>query len=122
MTRFCLAPAFSEEEFAHWLLPRAGVVSLFVVVGTDADGAEIVTDFISYYHLHSLVLGNDRHSTLQAAYRFYRVATFMDLMELMRDALILGKNEGVDVFNALDLMDNVKFLEALKFGRGNRNL
>ena len=122
LKRFRLAPVFSEEEFAHWLLPREGVVSSFVVVRQGADGAETITDFISYYHLHSSVLGNPKHSTLRAAYAFYNVATSMDLTELMRDALILAKNEGMDVFNALDLMDNDEFLEALKFGRGDGNL
>lgn len=29
----------------------------------------------------------------------------------MHDALILAKNEGFDVFNALDIMDNEKFLK-----------
>lgn len=29
----------------------------------------------------------------------------------MYDALILAKNEGYDVFNALDIMDNEKFLK-----------
>ena len=29
----------------------------------------------------------------------------------MYDALILAKNEGYDVFNALDIMDNDKFLK-----------
>lgn len=31
----------------------------------------------------------------------------------MYDALILAKNEGFDVFNALDIMDNEKFLKVL---------
>ena len=34
----------------------------------------------------------------------------------MSDALVLAKKLDFDVFNALDLMDNKKFLEALKFG------
>jgi glycylpeptide N-tetradecanoyltransferase len=40
----------------------------------------------------------------------------------MTDALILAKNAGVDTFNALDLMDNEKFLMPLKFGAGDANL
>jgi glycylpeptide N-tetradecanoyltransferase len=31
----------------------------------------------------------------------------------MYDALILAKNEGFDVFNALDIMDNETFLKVL---------
>lgn len=127
LEKFKLSVVFSEDEFAHWLLPREGVVSSFVNVGKkggeDGDGEEeVITDFCSYYHLHSSVLGNPKHSTLNAAYSFYNVATTVDLTELMRDCLILAKNEGHDVFNALNLMENDRFLEDLKFGMGDGNL
>ncbi len=36
LKQFKLAPQLSEEEFAHWLLPREGVVDCFVV--KDEDG------------------------------------------------------------------------------------
>ena len=118
LSKFKLAVVFSEEEFAHWLLPKKGVVSSFVNVNAEGE----ITDFCSYYHLHSSVLGNAKHSTLHAAYSFYNVAKTVDLTELMRDCLILAKNEGHDVFNALNLMDNDRFLDDLKFGMGDGNL
>lgn len=31
LKQFKLAPQLSEDEFAHWLLPREGVVDCFVV-------------------------------------------------------------------------------------------
>lgn len=40
----------------------------------------------------------------------------------MREALILAKERGVDVFNALDIMENQQFLADLKFGQGDGNL
>lgn len=122
LKRFKLSVVFSEEEFAHWLLPREGVVSSFVNVRKDEGGKEVITDFCSYYHLHSSVLGNPKHTTLRAAYSFYNVAATVDLTELMRDCLILAKNEGHDVFNALNLMENERFLNDLKFGIGDGNL
>lgn len=141
LEKFKLSVVFSEEEFAHWLLPRKGVVSSFVNVRTktmkqeeegggggdgeedgDDDDEEEVTDFCSYYHLHSSVLGNPDHNTMHVAYSFYNVATSVDLTELMRDCLILAKNEGHDVFNALNLMENERFLADLKFGMGDGNL
>lgn len=36
--------------------------------------------------------------------------------------ILLSKQAGHDVFNALDLMQNKKFLEELKFGKGDGNL
>ncbi len=82
----------------------------------------MITDLCSYYHLHLLVLGNPKHMTLHAAYSFYNVANMVDLMELIRDCLILAKNEGYDIFNTLNLMENTGFLANLKFGMGDRNL
>ena len=37
----------------------------------------------------------------------------------MQDALIIAKNGGVDVFNALDLMGSTQMLSDLKFGAGD---
>lgn len=44
------------------------------------------------------------------------------MMELMKDALILAKQKGFDVFNALDIMENNEVMNELKFGVGDGNL
>eukprot|EP00903_Cladosiphon_okamuranus_P011709 g11012.t1 len=118
LKQFKLAPQLSEEEFAHWLLPREGVVDCFVV--KDRDGK--VTDMCSFYHLPSTVIGHAKHRTLNAAYSFYNVATTVTMTELMRDSLVLARNLGMDVFNALNLMQNQEFLQTLKFGIGDGHL
>jgi len=116
LEKFPLHVAFTKEEIAHWMLPREGVIHSYVA--TNDEGT--ITDFCSYYHLPSTILGHD--DTLNAAYSFYNVATSVDLTELMRDSLILAKQGGSDVFNALDLMENERFLSELKFGIGDGNL
>ena len=45
--------------------------------------------------------------------------TSVSLTALMQDALVIAKNGGVDVFNALDLMGSSEFLSDLKFGPGD---
>ena len=102
--------------------PRMGGAAVAGGESREDDGVEVITDFCSYYHLHSSVLGNPKHTTLHAAYSFYNVANTVDLTELMRDCRILAKNEGHDVFNALNLMENDRFLTDLKFGMGDGNL
>jgi len=110
-----LAQVWSLEEVAHVLLPREGVINSYVV---QADGGEI-TDFCSFYHLPSSIIGNDKHTKLNAVYSYYNVAKTMSMVDLMRDLLILAREEGADVFNALDLMQNAQTFEELKFGSGD---
>jgi len=117
LDKFSLVIEFTEEDFEHWFMPRKDVITSYVV---EKEG--VVTDMISYYHLHSSIQKNPLHSHLRAAYSFYNVATSVDLEDLMRDALTLAKNEGMDVFNALEQMKNGEFFEALKFGKGDGNL
>ena len=117
-SKFSLHVNFSKEEVAHWLLPRSSVINTYVLV--DENDKSKVTDLVSFYHLPSSILGKDE--TLYAAYSYYNVATSMDLEDLMRDALILANATGIDVFNALNLMENETFLEELKFGKGDGNL
>ncbi|KAG8229522.1 hypothetical protein J437_LFUL004928 [Ladona fulva] len=77
------------------------------------------SDFVSFYTLPSTVMHHPVHKSLKAAYSFYNVSTKTPWIELMGDALVSAKNSGFDVFNALDLMENKKFLEPLKFGIGD---
>ena len=116
LEQFSLKVVFSPEEVAHWLLPRKSVVSSYVV----PDGKGQVTDLISFYHLPSTVL--NQQEKLFAAYSYYNVATSVNLEDLMRDALVLAKNEGADVFNALNLMENGTIFDTLRFGKGDGNL
>jgi glycylpeptide N-tetradecanoyltransferase len=69
---------------------------------------------ISFYSLPSTIINNPKYNQLRvyicnrlkAAYSYYNVSYKTPLVNLMLDALILAKNEGFDVFNALDIMDN----------------
>lgn len=119
LIKFKLTPHLTEDEVAHWILPRPGVLDSFVVENPETG---TVTDFCSFYHLPSTVIGHEKHKTLNAAYSFYNVATSVPLTDLMRDLLIKARDCGFDVFNALDLMDNSEFTETLKFGVGDGEL
>lgn len=119
MGRFAMAPVFNEGEFAHQLLPKDGVVDSFVVTKA---GTNEVTDLISFYHLPSSIMKHEKHKLLRAAYSYYNVATTVPLKSLMEDALIMAKKVQMDVFNALDIMDNSDFLKDQKFGIGDGHL
>jgi len=53
---------------------------------------------------------------------FYNVATKTPLNQLIKDGLIKAAELKYDVFNCLDVCDNGKFLDELKFGPGDGNL
>jgi glycylpeptide N-tetradecanoyltransferase len=67
-------------------------------------------------------LKHETHKTLNVAYAYYNVPNTCSLEELMKNALIIAKNKGFDVFNALDIMENEQILKELKFGIGDGNL
>jgi glycylpeptide N-tetradecanoyltransferase len=100
------------------MLPRDGVINSYVLKNKDG----VVTDFCSFYHLPSTVIGNDKHKIMNAVYTYYNVATSISFHELMRDALILARNSGCDVYNALDMGDNLEVFFDLQFGAGDGNL
>lgn len=117
LTKFDIIPMFSLEEFEHFFASRDDVIYSYII---EKEGK--VTDLISFYSLPSTIMHNPLHKKIRAAYSFYNVAGSVPLNRLMNDALILAKNLGFDVFNALDLMDNKDILEELKFGIGDGNL
>jgi glycylpeptide N-tetradecanoyltransferase len=110
-----LAQEFSVEEVEHVFVPRANVISTYVV---ENDAGEI-TDMCSFYYLPSTVINNPLHNKLNAVYSYYNVATTMSTEELMRDLLILARDEGADVFNALNLLENEQVFDNLLFGAGD---
>ena len=59
---------------------------------------------------------------MQACYSFYNFATTVSYRDLIRNALIIAKKEGFDVYNCLNLMDNAIVFEDLHFQVGDGNL
>lgn len=104
---------YTQDEIAHLLLPRKGVLDSYVV--SDANGK--ITDMSSFFHSPSEVVG--QNATLCQVYGMYNVATSMSLSELMRDTLVLAKQLGMDVYNSNDLMENKTFHDELEFGVGD---
>mmetsp|Transcript_8048 Transcript_8048/g.10733 ORF Transcript_8048/g.10733 Transcript_8048/m.10733 type:complete len:100 (-) Transcript_8048:21-320(-) len=74
---------------------------------------------MSFYVLPSTITGNAKHEELRVAYSYYHVANTVSLKELFQEALIRASKERCDVYNALDMMDNARVFEDLKFGMGD---
>ncbi|EAN92877.1 putative N-myristoyl transferase [Trypanosoma cruzi] len=135
-----VAPVFTDEEVAHYTLPREGVLMSYVVERevsggggggrvdssrgkqNDAGTQKQITDFFSFFSLPSSIIGSSKHSVLNAAYVFYSANTTISLVHLMSDLLIVAHQQGFDVCNVVNIMDNGDYLSELKFGRGDGNL
>jgi glycylpeptide N-tetradecanoyltransferase len=117
LSQYALHIQFTKEEIAHFLLPREWVIESFVV---ETKGK--ITDFVSFYSLPSSILKHPEYSILNVAYSYYNVAGEHSLEDLMKDALIIAKQKGYDVFNALNVQENESFMDELKFGVGDGNL
>eukprot|EP00798_Chlamydomonas_sp_ICE-L_P010418 gene10418-8368_t len=113
LAQFAVAPVFSVEEVKHWVIDA-------YVVDDGKDGK--ITDMVSFYTLPSTILGHAEHNELKAAYSYYTVPGKYPLKQLVNDAMIMARNKGYDVFNALNLMQNGDILKELKFGIGDGNL
>lgn len=87
-TRFHFYPQFtSDDELAHWILPRPGVVHSFVVDAA-VSSPGLLDSFISFYELPSSVLQHGTHKTIRTAYLFYYAVTRVsDLQPLMAAVL-----------------------------------
>jgi glycylpeptide N-tetradecanoyltransferase len=122
LKKYDLTISYTPEDVEHWFLPRDKVIDSYVAENDEnhKDAPGKITDFISFYHLPSSILNHN--DTLYAAYSYYNIANTVPLEQLVRDALILAKAGGSDVFNALDLMDNLPTFETLKFGIGDGTL
>ncbi|CAH8265905.1 unnamed protein product [Arabidopsis lyrata] len=111
LSQFGVATDFDENDIEHWFLPREHVIYSYVVETHD-----VITDLCSFYAVQLTIDDNNpKHETVECAYSYYNVATQTSLLQLMKDALIVSKKEGFDVFYALDVMHNESFLKDLKF-------
>ena len=94
----------SDDQFAHTFLPREGVVT--ALVRTNAENE--VTEFISFYFIDTLIMGEGPHKgqNLRGAYLFYNTpaaaATHRDL--ILEAAHFLKERSGAHVVNALPVM------------------
>ncbi|XP_014826049.1 PREDICTED: glycylpeptide N-tetradecanoyltransferase 2-like isoform X1 [Poecilia mexicana] len=111
LSNFHLSPLLSLQEVEHWFLPKENVNDTYVV---EADNGTL-TDMVSFYTVSSRVLNHPVHTGLRAACLLYAVCNATGVTDLMQDTLVLAKAKGFDVFCALDMMDNMSFLEKLKF-------
>ncbi|CAH8363761.1 unnamed protein product [Eruca vesicaria subsp. sativa] len=111
LLEFQVAAEFCDEDVKHCLLPKNDVVDCYVVEDPET---HVVTDICSFYTVF-FTIGGRNNDQLKGAYSYYNVATKTPLVKLMKDALIICRQNKFDIFQAKGVMHNEKFFEKLKF-------
>lgn len=114
MDKYNLHPIFTQEEFNHLFYDNKYVVC-YVLEDTNKN----VLDFISYYNMQSNVLkNNEKYKYIRSANLFYYTSMNEVLFLLIKDLMIAARNNGIDVFNVTDIMENDNILRELGFEEG----
>jgi len=108
-------PIFSEEEFVHTFLD-SDIVCSYVLLDSNYQ----VVDFASFYKLPYKIIKSNKF--VHAAYLYYYSNNSDRLLFIINSMLIAAKNEGMDVLNALDIMENKKVFNSLEFFLGTGKL
>jgi glycylpeptide N-tetradecanoyltransferase len=104
-------PIFTLEEFKHIFYNNKFVTTY---VYEDKDGN--VSDFISYYT--TLAHNINDNKMIKKANLFYYTCLNETQYRLIREMLIVARNNGIDVFNATSIMENQYILKELGFEEG----
>lgn len=114
MEKYNLHPLFTKEEFNHIFFENEFVVC-YVIENESGN----VLDFISYYIMQSRVLKhNEKHKFINKAHLYYYTSLNNTPYLLIKDMLIVARNNGMDVFDATDIMENNNVLTELGFEHG----
>ena len=98
---------FSEEEVEHWFIPIKNVIYSFVKEDNDGN----ITDFTSFYKIDANIDNEDENW----GYIYFSIATSMSSTELIENAIILSKQNGMDLYICNSIMDYEKVCKKLKF-------
>ncbi len=98
---------FSEEEVEHWFIPIKNVIYSFV----KEDNNGKITDFTSFYKIDAI----EDNKEGNWSYIYFNIATSMSPKELIKNAMILSKQNGMDCYICNTIMDYEKICKELNF-------
>lgn len=123
LEKYTLHPIFSFDEFKHTFYGN-DYVTTYVLLDSDSEEQPVV-DMASYYYLPHRVLKNNgsrENDFLKEATLFYYSTNVETNYRIICDMMIVANNNGMDVFNATDIMENDDILSELHFEAGTGRL
>ncbi len=110
ITKYNCHPIFDLNQFTH-IFYNNDQVDTYVLILDD-----LVVDFISYLKIPKEVIKQDRtKKIINRAYLYYYTSDEETPYRLIRDLLIIAKNNGVDELIATDIMEHHNLFHDLGF-------
>lgn len=101
---------FSEDEVEHWFIPIRNVIYSFVREDNEDNDGKI-SDFTSFYKIDANILNKDENWS----YIYFSIATSMSSIELIENAIILAKQNGMNCYICNTIMDYESVCKELNF-------
>lgn len=131
MSRYQVHPIFSKDQFIQRFGNPADLdpntdesklvyhssmdqVKTYVII----DENNQVTDMISYYRMTSRVINKDGHSDINTAYMNYYTGNQETAYRIVKDMMIVARDNGIDLLYTLDNLENNFLLKELNFEEG----
>ena len=114
LTKYSFYTLFSEEQFKN-IFYNNNIVTTYVLKNIDGD----ILDMISYYILPYRVNNSDVY--IKTAYLFYYTSVNETPYRLIKDIIIVAKQNGIQLFTASNIMENDEVIHDLNFEQGVRS-
>ena len=103
---------FSKEQISHLLLPRNNIIYTYVL----EDENNKITDFCSFYAMNRTILkNNSKHKKIKLAYSIINYNSTISMKELLKNTIILAKQNNFDAYNCIDYKENSDNFKELSF-------
>jgi glycylpeptide N-tetradecanoyltransferase len=114
MEKYYVHPIYTFEEFTNVFYNNDVVVSYVLT-----DDSDIPIDFISYYNMKLKVTRENDNIYLNKAVLFYYTSITETPYRLIKDILLVAKNNGNDLVTMYDVMENINISIDLFFDKSS---
>ena len=109
----------TKQEIKHWLLPKNNIVYTYVL----EDEQHNITDFCSFYVIQRTILNNQnkgnnnasKYKKINFAFELINYNNTISRKELLRNAIILAKQNNFDAYFCIDYKENAENFKELLF-------
>lgn len=104
----------NKKDIEHWLLPKNNIVYTYVL----EDEEHKISDFCSFYSIQRTLLKNNNNSKIKKlnfAFSLINCNNTISMKELLRNVIILAKQNNFDAYHCIDYKENSEHFKELLF-------